>query len=230
METKVLIVEDEPITAKDISFLLQDIGINHTEMAMNYDEAVDILEETTFDLVLLDINLLSDQDGIDLAERINEKYSTPFIFITSYYTPSLVTRAKVTEPLAYLVKPFNKHDIQINVEMALYKSKIRQEDELLFFREQKGTISISQNEIIYLEADDNYTKIFFKDKHITVSQTLKAIHGKLVQKDFVRVHKSYCVRLQKISMIKGGFVYLDDRKVPIGRSYKEAFMAQIALL
>ncbi len=230
METKVLIVEDEPITAKDISFLLQDIGINHVDTAMSYDEAVDLLKKTTFDLVLLDINLSSDQDGVDLAERINKNYSTPFIFITSYYTPSLVTRAKVTEPQAYLIKPFNSHDIQINVEMALYKSKMRQENELLFIREQKGTVSIGQNEIIYLEADDNYTKIFFEDKQMTVSQTLKTIHGKLVQKDFVRVHKSYCVRLQKISMIKGGFVHLDDRKIPIGRSYKKDFMAQISLL
>ena len=154
----------------------------------------------------------------------------PFIFITSYYNHTLVERAKVTEPKAYLLKPFNKHDIQINVEMALYKSKVSHDNKVLVLREQTGTVSIGQKEIIYLEADDNYTKIFFENKHITVSQTLKKIHEKLVQKNFVRVHKSYCVQLQRISMIKGGFAYLDDRKVPIGRSYKEDFMAQISLL
>lgn len=228
METKVLIVEDEPITAKDISFLLEDIGIDRIEIAMSYDEAIDLLESTTFDLALLDINLLSDKDGIDLAEIINENYPTPFIYITAYYNSTVVARAKLTEPKAYLLKPFNKHDIQINVEMALYKSKVKQDHKVLIIKEQTGTISIGQKEIIYLEADDNYTKIFFKDKQMTVSQTLKAIHEKLVPRDFVRVHKSYCVQLQKISMIKGGFVYLNDCKVPIGRSYKEDFMAQIS--
>ena len=230
METKVLIVEDEPITAKDISFLLKDIGIDRIEIALGYDEAIDLLESTSFDLALLDINLLSDKDGIDLAENINENYPTPFIYITAHYNSTVVERAKVTEPKAYLLKPFNKHDIQINVEMALYKLKVSQDNKVLVIKEQTGTISIGQNEIIYLEADDNYTKIFFEDKQMTVSQTLKAIHEKLVQKDFVRVHKSYCVRHQKISIIKGGFVHLDDRKVPIGRSYKEDFMAQISLL
>jgi len=229
MAKRVLIVEDEPITAKDISYLLEDIGIHRVEIALSYEEAIDRLENSKFDLALLDINLGSDKDGVDLAEIINQKYSIPFIFITSYYNQSVVERAKVTEPKAYLLKPFNKHDIQINVEMALYKSKMSQDNEVLVLREQTGTVSIGQNEIIYLEADDNYTKIFFGDKQMTVSQTLKAIHEKLVQKDFVRVHKSYCVQLQRISMIKGGFVYLDDRKVPIGRSYKEEFMAQISL-
>ena len=126
MESKVLIVEDEPITAKDISFLLEDIGIDQIEIALSYDEAIDLLESTAFDLALLDINLLSDKDGIDLAENINENYPTPFIYITAHYNSTVIERAKVTEPKAYLLKPFNKHDIQINVEMALYKLKVSQ--------------------------------------------------------------------------------------------------------
>ncbi|SMD36938.1 two component transcriptional regulator, LytTR family [Reichenbachiella faecimaris] len=230
MNKKVLVVEDEALIARDLSFILEDIGIKHIRMAMSYEDALDELKRETFDLILLDINLSSEQDGVDLARHINNTVQTPFIFITSYYNASTVSRAKVTQPLGYLLKPFNANDIRINVEMALYKSDHAKENTAIYLREQSGTIHLELDEIKYLEAQDNYTKIVCQTREIIASQTLKSMLAKLPESNFVRTHKSFAVRVDHISMIKGGFVYIEDDKVPIGRSYKSDFQARIAIL
>ncbi|WP_421764254.1 LytR/AlgR family response regulator transcription factor [Ekhidna sp.] len=230
MDRKILIVEDEPLIAKDLSFILEDLGIDTIEFAMSYEDAQQALEKREFDLILLDINLSSEKDGIDLAHEINESQKTPFIFITSYYNPTTVTRAKVTNPLAYLLKPFNQHDIRINVEMALYKSDQSKENSTIYIREKSGTIQLELTSVIFLEAQDNYTKIVCSDKALLISQTLKSMLEKLPESDFVRTHKSFAARIDHITMIKGGYVFLGDEKIPIGRTYKTEFQERIAIL
>lgn len=230
MEKRILIVEDEPLIAKDLSFILEDIGIKDITIALSYEDALDHLKEKAFELALLDINLSDEKDGVDLARFINDEHHIPFIFITSYYNTSTVKRAKVTQPLAYLLKPFNKHDIQINVEMALYKVDQTKENDSIFLREKSGTIQLEISDIVYLEAQSNYTKIVTSSREIIASQTLKSILSKLPESQFVRIHKSFATRIDHITMIKGGYVYLTDEKVPIGRSFKDEFQKRISIL
>lgn len=230
MDKKILIVEDEPLIAKDLSFILEDLGIHKIEFAMNYEDAYKSIEEQEFDLILLDVNLSSEKDGIDLAHEINKSKETPFIFITSYYNQSTVERAKVTNPLAYLLKPFNQFDIRINVEMALYKSEQMSENSTVYVREKNGTIQLEIASIKILEAQDNYTKIVCEDQELTISQTLKSILSKLPETDFVRMHKSFAARIDQISMIKGGYAFIGENKIPIGRSYKTDFQDRISIL
>ncbi len=230
MSRHVLIVEDEPLIAKDLSFILEDMGIKQVDLAFSYEDALEKLQSDTFDLILLDINLSSEHDGVDLAHHINKEIKTPFIFITSYFNSSTVSRAKITQPLAYLLKPFNQHDIRINVEMALYKSEQEKEDANIYLRGQSGTIHLEIADILYLEAQDNYTEIVtHSEKHIA-SLTLKSIIEKLPDSQFVRTHKSYAIRLDEISMIKGGYIYIEEHKIPIGRSFKDEFQRRISIL
>ena len=230
MDKRILIVEDEPLIAKDLSFILEDLGILHIEFAMNYEDALDSINNQDFDLILLDVNLSSDHDGIDLAHEINKSKPTPFIFITSYYNQTTVARAKITNPLAYLLKPFNQFDIRINVEMALYKSDQNNEKSIFYIREKNGTIQLELTDIKILEAQDNYTKIICEDRELTVSQTLKSILSKLPEAEFVRTHKSFATRIDQISMIKGGYAFIGEAKIPIGRSYKTDFQERISIL
>lgn len=232
MNKSVLIVEDEPLIADDLSFHLKDIGVDQISIALKYEDALSKISEGSFDLILLDVNLSGDRDGIDLANFINSQKKTPFIFITSYYDSETLSRAKLANPVAYILKPFNKEDIQVNVEMAFHKISPEQAavSDKYFIKDKEGLVSIGPDEIDFVEAFDNYAKVFSKGQSYIISHTLKSIEGKLSSHGFERVHKSYLVNFRKITMISEGYIFFGEAKVPIGRAYKNAFMSKISLL
>jgi DNA-binding NarL/FixJ family response regulator len=118
---RILIVEDEPIIAADIEQTLtreqyQVIGVAHSST-----KAIDMLHRLDPDLVLLDIAIRGDRDGIDIARIAREQYEKPFIYITSFADRDTLERAKSTLPSGYIVKPFKDRDIISAIEMALYR-------------------------------------------------------------------------------------------------------------
>ncbi|WOK06923.1 response regulator [Imperialibacter roseus] len=232
MEKKVLIVEDEPLIADDLSFHLQDLGVSEIKISLKYEDALKKLTEHQFDLVLLDVNLSGEKDGIDVARFINRTNPTPFIFITSYYDADTLNRAKEVAPVAYILKPFNQQDIQVNVEMAFHKilSSRQTKPEKFFIKDKEGLVSIDPDEIDYVEAFDNYAKIYSAGQAYIISHTLKSIEDKLLNFGFERVHKSYLVNFAKITMISEGYIFFGKMKVPIGRAFKTDFMAKISML
>ncbi len=233
MEKSVLIVEDEPLIADDLSFHLKDIGISDVRIALKYQDAIHKISEQSFDLILLDINLSGERDGIDVANFINRNQLVPFIFVTSYYDEQTLSRAKETDPIAYILKPFNKQDIQVNIEMAFHKLESRSTPDLpdkFFIKDKEGLVSIAPEEIDYVEAFDNYAKVYSGSQSFIISHTLKSVEEKLTFYGFERVHKSYLVNFPRISMISEGYIFFGENKVPIGRAYKTGFMSKISLL
>jgi len=122
MPQKILIVEDEPIIAEDISMILEKADYHIVGIANDGIRALDLLHSQTPDLVLLDIALGSSVSGFDVAKVINEKYQIPFIFITSFSDRHTLEQAKDVYPHGYIVKPFKKKDILVNIEIALHRS------------------------------------------------------------------------------------------------------------
>jgi DNA-binding LytR/AlgR family response regulator len=232
MGKSVLIVEDEPLIADDLLFHLEDMGIEKIDVALKYEEARKKITENNFDLALLDVNLSGERDGIDLANFINRQRPLPFIFITSYYDQDTLSRAKQTNPWAYILKPFDKRDVTINVEMAFHKIMLNasQTPERFFVKGKEGLLPVDPLDIHYVEAFDNYAKVFTEDKSYIISHTLKSIEDKLLPYGFDRVHKSYLINFSKISRISEGYVFFGEAAIPIGRAYKIAFMSKIALL
>ena len=118
-EVRVLIVEDEPVIAENISMYLNNNNFVVSGIAYDDQDALHELSHNTPDAVLLDINLDSDNDGIDLANKIKSDFRIPFIFLTSYADREILNRAKTTEPWGYIVKPFNEKTILASLEMAI---------------------------------------------------------------------------------------------------------------
>lgn len=117
---QVLIVEDEPLIAEDICEYLSNVDYSVLDIAYNKSQALKALERQTPDMILLDINLGGNLDGIEIAHLINQKYQAPFIFLTSYAHKSIIDQAKVTRPMGYIVKPFTEKDLFSSIEIALY--------------------------------------------------------------------------------------------------------------
>jgi DNA-binding NarL/FixJ family response regulator len=119
-EIRILIVEDDPLIAADIKNCLNNIDFMVSAVVYNYDDALKELQKNTPDVVLTDINLGCEKDGIDLGELINKEFQLPFIFLTSHADRATIDRAKKVKPAGYIVKPFDERDLLVNLEIALY--------------------------------------------------------------------------------------------------------------
>ncbi|NND09261.1 MAG: response regulator transcription factor [Saprospiraceae bacterium] len=125
-QIRVLVVEDEPLIAEDIKETLDNMDFGVSGVAYDSRTALEELSRNTPDLVLLDVNLGSEMDGIDIAQVINREYKIPFVFLTSYADKSTVDRAKHTRPMGYVVKPFDEKDLFTTLEIALYNFSMTQ--------------------------------------------------------------------------------------------------------
>lgn len=117
----ILIVEDEPAIAEDLSDIIEQNGYRVSEVAYDYEEAIDFLSGNQPDLVLLDINLNSHHNGIDLARLLKKKYKVPFVFLTSYADNNTIAEVVDLAPLAYLVKPYKEKDIVTSLALTFAK-------------------------------------------------------------------------------------------------------------
>ena len=119
--TRILVVEDETIVAMDVKDRLTDLGYEVVGMADRGAEALELAASTRPDLVLMDIRLKGEMDGITAAEEIRQRFRIPVIYLTAFSEDSSLQRAKLTEPFGYIIKPFEDREIQSAIEMALYK-------------------------------------------------------------------------------------------------------------
>lgn len=123
-EIKVLIVEDEIIVAKDIEDALINLGYSVAGIVSSGEEALELAESTEPDIILMDIMLDGELDGIKAAENIRSRFSIPVIFLTAYSNEKTLQRAKTTKPYGYILKPFQETDLYTSIEIALYKHLI----------------------------------------------------------------------------------------------------------
>lgn len=126
-KAKILIVEDEIIVAEDIKNILYKEGYEALAVATSGNEAIEIANEQEPDLVLMDIMLEGDIDGIETAQKIKEKHNIPVVYVTAYTDEETVEKAKITEPYGYIIKPFEPVEIHTIIELALYRHKKEQE-------------------------------------------------------------------------------------------------------
>lgn len=155
---KILVVEDEVIVAKDIADTLKSQGYDVPAIALSGEQAIEKTEQIQPDLVLMDIVLKGDVDGIEAAEQIRRRFDIPVLYLTAYTDEQTVKRAKITEPFGYITKPFDKRELYTNIEMALYKHK--SEEALRESEEKFKSIFEHANDgVIYLDNSGNILDI-----------------------------------------------------------------------
>lgn len=122
-QRRILVVEDETIIGMDIQSTLESMGYSVPAIASTGPEAVQLAGDLRPDLVLMDINLKDGTDGVEAAKEIKLRFDLPVVFLTAYSDEETLQRIRVTEPYGYLLKPFEKRELQIVIEIALYKHK-----------------------------------------------------------------------------------------------------------
>ena len=122
-KAKIIIVEDESITAFDLQVRLEGMGYTVPAIASTGDDAIRTAEAHQPDLMLMDIRIRGERDGIEVAQEIRERFDIPIIYLTAFADDATIDRARHTEPFGYLLKPFQEQELYSSVEMALYKHK-----------------------------------------------------------------------------------------------------------
>ena len=123
-KANVLIVEDDWIVAEDTKITLKKLGFSVSGVVTSGEESLKKVEAEPPDLVLMDIKLEGEMDGIEAAERIRDRFNIPVVYVTGYADGDVLERAKVTEPFGYIVKPFEDREINSAIEIALYKHEM----------------------------------------------------------------------------------------------------------
>jgi CheY-like chemotaxis protein len=129
-KVKILIVEDDAITAMDMENHLKRLDYNVVGMVAYGEKAIEKVKENTPDLVLMDIVLKGEMDGIEAAGEIHTQFDLPIIFLTAHADKERIERAKITMPFGFILKPFQNKDLKVTIEMALYVAKADTERKL----------------------------------------------------------------------------------------------------
>ena len=124
---RILVVEDESIVAFNLQQRLTNLGYDVPAIAVSGQESFDLVESTRPDLVLMDIHIQGDMDGIDVAARLQETHSIPVIYLTAYSEDSTLERARKTRPYGYLLKPFSERELHATIQMAFERHKLEVE-------------------------------------------------------------------------------------------------------
>jgi CheY-like chemotaxis protein len=138
-KSRIMIVEDEWTVAEEIKMVLQGMDYDVTSMSSSGEEAIQNAEKDKPDLVLMDIVLEGEIDGIAAANEIRSRFNIPIIFLTAYTDDKILERASITGPFGYIVKPFINEDLKISIEIALYKFRMERERKR-FIEELQGAL------------------------------------------------------------------------------------------
>ncbi len=152
-KARILVVEDESIVALDMRSRLASMGYEVVGIAASGEEALDLVRRTSPELILMDIKLQGDLDGVDTADRIKQRDDIPIIFVTAFADERTLARAKVTQAFGYILKPFQEREVLISIEMALYKH--RMEKDLRDSQEWlRGTMHAISDGVVALDEED----------------------------------------------------------------------------
>ena len=234
-----LVVEDDPIIAADLVWLLKDINLSPFPPVASSEEAFMVLENTVPDLILMDVTIEGDMDGIQLASHIRKAHDLPIVFLTAHHDRQTMDRIKEVRASAYLVKPVHANSLQAAIELALYNHQhakpthqMQEEvDDLIssstvFIKVKNQLKKVNLKDIAFFEAEDNYVFIHLGEEKHLLSTNLKTLEPRLPA-NFLRVHRSFIVNLEAIDGIEEDVILMGKNHIPLGRTYREEFIGKI---
>ena len=243
---KILVVEDEMLIAAKISMLLTNLGYEVTGILPSGEDALMHIKENKTDIILLDINLKGKADGIEIAKKIGLQSAASIIYLTANADEATFNRAKATKPSAFISKPFKQLDLQRAIELTISRmfenetesakenNVINEQPVILsdriFIRCRDKMTKIMVSDILYIEADRNYSRIFTGAKEYLLSTTLKTIEEKLSSQLFVRTHRSYVINLAHVDEVAEDHVIISQKPIPLSSGMKEHLLERIQTL
>ncbi|MEO9870738.1 LytR/AlgR family response regulator transcription factor [Ekhidna sp.] len=215
-----IIIEDQLPAQRVIKKYLKDLP--SFQLIGTFENAVvalDFLKNHSVDLIFLDINLPK-ISGISFLKNLNDP---PQVIITSAYSEYALEGFEL-DVVDYLLKPFSFERFLKSISKISQKKDDRKS---IFVKSDKEFFQINLKEIIYIKGDDDFTRVYTGEKLFLDTRTLKVWEEELPDY-FMRIHKSYIINKSRISKISGQRIFLDEIKIPIGRTYKEIVIRMLS--
>lgn len=219
-KVKILIVEDEVLISDYLVNYFTQSGYSFTAVVPSGEQALKSLATELPDIIIMDIKLEGELDGIQTANKISESLNIPLIYLTKYFDRKTIKKAKLTHPASYLTKPFNHRDLSIAIELALHNASNPSNNisthefqatksfyllnDRIFVKNTKNHFNkLELREILWIEADGAYTIIKTFNKDYTIAINLKTILSKIHHPSLIRVHRSFIVNFNRIESFIG---------------------------
>lgn len=239
-KSTIVIVEDDPMVANNLKDKLEQIGCEVIAVFCEGENFCSKLKELHPERILVDLTLKGDLSGIEATNRIREVNEVPVVYLAENHDRHLPENRRGMEPYGYIVKPFHENEAQAIIEMALQKHSLdmeykkerdfylallqnKQEEKHIFVKSDFKIKRIELDEICYVEALKDYIAIHTVDNTYTTHSSMKEILKTLSEKDFIRIHRSYIVRINKISSIKYPELLIEGKMtvLPMGGLYRK---------
>ncbi len=231
----ILIVEDEMIIAAKISLFLKQLGY-HVDGIINRGE--DVLEhckKSQPNILLMDIRLKGAYSGIDTAKELQQNgFEIPIIYLTANFDDESFSKAKETNPYAFISKPFKKIDLQRAIELTIAKEGENANHlqtklssvltDRVFVKQNNRMIKLMLRDILYAEAERSYCRVTTKDMEYFLSIPLKDFCDKISNDSLIRVHRSFMVNVFHVDEVSKTHAVINKKVIPVGKSYSEAFI------
>lgn len=223
---EIVIVENDIPLAARLSLTLNKLGYKITGIFSRTRDALNFLEQESPDLILLDDKFKGSLNGLEAKESYNNAKETSIIYFNK--TESLLGIQKILPFENKLNKAILKKEIKESFKRL--RKKYRQKKyaraetsflgDRIFVRHKDKMVKISLDNIQFIEADRNYCRVFTKDRQHLLVTTLKEVSGKLPDKRFLRIHRSYLVNLSHIEEIGGKHVVISGRTLPLSKTMR----------
>ena len=244
-DVRILLVEDDYIIAKELRLTLESLGFTVLGSVESGEQALAWVTTERPDIVLLDINLAGQLTGIDTAEQLHRLYpALPFIFLTALADIDTLRQAKQTEPFAYLTKPVDTMNLFAAIELALQQSARLQMAETpapalrdtlkitgsIFVRAKKRLEKVHLSDVLWIEASDIYVTVVTATTRYLLSLSMKHVEERFPSANFLRVHRSYIVQVDKINAIEDDELLINNQRIPVGKTYRDGLMKRLQIL
>lgn len=237
---KILAVEDDPVYAESLQLVVRELGYELVGVVDNALAVLQLMDEASPDIILLDIEIKHSVNGIELAATINSNSRIPIIFVTTDKDNETLQQAKLTFPKAIITKPIDPASLQSAIELAIFQTPVQNAAVLqpeamgdtFYIKDNDRLVKIRLRDILVVEVDVENCFIITAQKRHAINMRLKDLLEKLPREDFIQVHLSYVVRKSAIEEVNMGELTLrvGDNIIPIGKAYREQLLATLRYL
>lgn len=235
---RILVVEDEELYADQIEMLLDKMGHEVIDVCAGSRKALDILKSKKIDLILMDIHIKGEYDGIELADLVNREHEVPIIFISSIKDDLTFNRVKRVNARNFILKPFDQLQLQRAIELAIITPSIEEDhgdsinEHHIYVKNRNKIEKVELKDVCFLKSEGHHTNIYTNVKRFLIRRPIIDVAEELSSSKFIQTHRSYMINIEKIDSIDlaESTIYMGEYSIPISKRNRSSVIKALGAI